>query len=85
VASSPNSVWPGDRRRFCSFGTGVISSQATPRLDNVISRLTLIVQFPMPGRIGIGRVENRPLEEALVHADSLSYCLSREAIIFVAW
>ncbi len=33
-------------------------------LDNPVPRLGVIVQFPMPVRVGIRRVEDRPLEKA---------------------
>jgi hypothetical protein len=35
--------------------------------DDAIGRLAILVEFPMPGGMRVGRVEDRPLEKTLVH------------------
>lgn len=57
---------PGCLRVTCHwFGFGKLR-----RANDTIGRLPLGIKFPMPRGKDIRRVENRSLEEALVHAPS---------------
>src|ERR1022692_3664292 len=42
--------------------------RATSGFDYLLCRLALVVKLPVAPRVVIGRVENRPLEELVVHA-----------------
>jgi hypothetical protein len=40
-------------------------------LDDLLGRLTTRVHLPMPGRILVGRIENRMLKKAIFHRQQL--------------
>src|SRR5262249_7815440 len=40
---------------------------AAPRIKDLIRWLAVLVQFPMATGVGIGRIQDRPLEKALIH------------------
>jgi hypothetical protein len=42
----------------------------TPTLDNPLRRLAVFVQLPIPRQVVVLRVENRPLEELIVHTQT---------------
>ena len=41
--------------------------RAASRFDNPLRRLALVIKLPVADRFVIGRIENRPLEELVVH------------------
>ena len=56
-------LWLGDRRdKLC----------AATALQDPLRGLTRVVEFPMPHRVLVGRIEDRLLEESIIHAQVFS-------------
>jgi hypothetical protein len=49
------------------LGDGGDEFDAAPAFDDVLGRLALVVELPMPRRIIVGRVEDRLFEKAIIH------------------
>src|ERR1700722_5200712 len=52
--------WLGNRRDELGIASG---------FEDPLSRLALVVKLPMPDRIGVRRIKDRMLEEAIIHVE----------------
>src|SRR5579863_8960122 len=68
ASPSPNSVCPGRASPLLRLRHRRDQLRAPTSLFDMVGRLPLGVEFPMPAGVSIGRIEDRPLEKALDHA-----------------
>ena len=65
-SSNSSDACSGEPLRFFGFGIGVMNSAAAA-FEDLLGRLTLLVELPMAGRAAVGRVEDGMVEEGIAH------------------